>query len=111
MFGFETGKGEHIRIRDIQYIGEIKNEYLSFDYYGLPPSIIKLLSISASFLKKDAKTGNAMSESVPQKDKNTFKHFSSFMANNQTYLIPLDSKHFKDSLITEELLHHIMHGR
>jgi hypothetical protein len=52
-----------------------------------------------------------MSESVPEKDKNTFKHFSSFMANNQKYLIPLDSQHFKDSLITEELLHHIMHGR
>ncbi len=66
MFGFETpGLGEYARIRDIQYTGEVKNEYLSFDYYGLPPSIIKLLSISASFLKKDKITGNAMSESVP----------------------------------------------
>ena len=54
MFGFETpGVGEYVRIRYIQYTGEVKNEYLSFDYYGLPPSIIKLLSISASFLKKD----------------------------------------------------------
>ena len=32
MFGFETpGAGEYVRIRDIQYLGEVKNEYLSFD--------------------------------------------------------------------------------
>ena len=33
------------------------------------------------------------------------------MANNQKYLIPMDSQHFKKSLITEDILHHIMHGR
>ena len=66
MFGFETPTaGEYVRIRDIIYTGEVKNEYLSFDYYGLPPSIIKLLSLSTSFLKKDPLTGNAISESVP----------------------------------------------
>lgn len=40
-----------------------------------------------------------------------FKHFTSFMANNKTYLLPMDSKEFEKSLITEELLHHVMHGR
>jgi hypothetical protein len=56
-------------------------------------------------------TGDAQSNSVPEDDKNTFKHFASFMADNETFLIPLDNDNFKKSVITEELLNHIIHGR
>ena len=82
MLGFETpSQGNRVRIRDIVYTGVEKNEYLSFDYHGLPPSIIKLLSLSAAIVKKDSQ-GNESSEQVPKQDKNTFKHFASFMADN-----------------------------
>ena len=112
LLGFlREGTGEQVLIRDIQYIGEVKNEYLSFDYFGLPPSIIKLLSVSNTALQKDPQTGNALAKSVPKQDQDMFKHFTAFMANNKTYLLPMDSKEFEKSLITEELLHHVMHGR
>jgi len=52
-----------------------------------------------------------MSDSVAEKDKGTFKHFSSFMYDNQLYLIPLDNENFKKSVITEDLMNHILHGR
>ena len=69
------------------------------------------MSVSGTYLKKDPVTGDARSDSVPSQDKNTFKHFASFMAQDVEYLIPLDNDNFKKSVITEELLNHIMHGR
>ena len=33
------------------------------------------------------------------------------MANDQSYLIPLDNDNFKKSVIGEDLLNHIIHGR
>ena len=48
---------------------------------------------------------------MPAADKDTFKHFTAFMANNRTFLIPMDSENFDKSVITEDLLHHVMHGR
>jgi len=98
-------------IREIKYTGEVKNEYMSFDFAGLPPSLSKVMSVSGTYLKKDPVTGDALQESVPQEDKNTYKHFVSFMANDEKYLIPLDNDNFTKSVITEELLNHIIHGR
>ena len=109
--GFETEKAAAAQIREIKYTGEVKNTYMSFDYAGLPPSIAKVLSVSGTSLKRDPTTGDAASESVPTNDKNTFKHFASFMANDVRYLIPLDNDNFRKSVITEELLNHIIHGR
>ena len=48
--GYETQKEEPVMIRKIKYTGEVKNEYLSFEYTGLPPSISKLMSISNHYL-------------------------------------------------------------
>ena len=84
---------------------------MSFDYAGLPPSIARILSVSGTQLKKNERTGDADSESVVNEDKNTFKHFSSFMVNDTPYLIPLDNDNFKKSVITEDLLNHVIHGR
>lgn len=91
-------------IREVLYVGEVKNEYLSFDYTGLPPSIAKIMAMSTTTLEKDEVTGDATSESVKAKDKNTYKHFLAFMAKDQKYLIPMDSDNFKESIIAEELL-------
>jgi hypothetical protein len=33
------------------------------------------------------------------------------MAEDDKYLIPLDNHDFKKSVISEELMHHIIHGR
>lgn len=108
--GFETERQELIQIREILYVGEVKNEYLSFDYTGLPPSISKIISLSNTQLEKDAK-GDVMSDSVKDQDKNTYKHFLAFMAKDNRYLIPVDGNNFKESVIAEELLNHIVHGR
>ena len=108
--GFETERQELISIREILYVGEVKNEYLSFDYTGLPPSISKIISLSNSQLEKDSK-GDVISDSVKKEDKNTYKHFLAFMAKDQRYLIPVDGNNFKESVIAEELLNHIVHGR
>jgi hypothetical protein len=48
---------------------------------------------------------------VPLQDINTYKHFVSFMVNDEMYLIPMDNENFSKSVITEELLNHILHGR
>lgn len=80
--GFETAGSHRVMVRDILYIGEYKNEYMSFDFFGLPPSIVKLLSLSGFSLnsKKDKK--DARSEDIPENERGHFKHFSSFMAEN-----------------------------
>lgn len=98
-------------IRDIHYIGEYKNNYMSFDYYGLPPSIVKLLSLSGFALNAKSKNKDARSEDIPEQERGHFKHFASFMADNHQYLIPLDSPRFKDAVITEDLFNHVIHGR
>ena len=110
-FGYETEKQVPVMIRDIKYTGVFKNEYLSFDYTGMLPSISKLMSLSTSQLESDPVSGDAKSSSVPEKDINTYKHFVSFMAEDQKYLIPMDNDNFGKSVITEELLNHILHGR
>ena len=98
-------------IRGIKYTGIIQNNLLSFDYTGMLPSLNKLMAFSSKYLDSDPSKGDAKSSLVPEGDKNTFKFFASFMAEDQTYLIPMDNDNFKKSVITEELLNHIIHGR
>merc|ERR1711990_1367752 len=98
-------------IRDIQHVGERKNEYMTFEYFGPSPVLMRLMTASLDKLKKDPTTGDASSESVREEEKNSFKHFTCFMHNNYWYLIPLDTKDFKKAVITEELFNHVIHGR
>lgn len=44
--GYETKQEKDLTIRDIKYMGEYKNNFLSFDYLGLPPSVNKLMTYS-----------------------------------------------------------------
>ena len=110
-FAFETQKSVPVMIRGIKYTGIIQNNLLSFDYTGMLPSLNKLMAFSSKYLDNDPSKGDAKSSLVPEGDKNTFKFFASFMAEDQTYLIPMDNDNFKKSVITEELLNHIIHGR
>ena len=110
-FGFETEKQVPVMIRGIKYTGVVQNNFMSFDYTGMLPSLNKLMAFSSKYLDGDNTTQDAQSSLVPDNDKNTFKFFASFMAEDQTYLIPMDNDNFKKSVITEELLNHIIHGR
>ena len=111
LFGYETARKEVVAVRDILYTGEVRNDYLTFDNVALPPSINKILAANNKKLEKDESTGDAKSDSVPAEDKDTFKHFVSFMVDNNKYLIPIDNQNFKKSVISEELMNHIIHGR
>ena len=98
-------------IRGIKYTGVVQNNFMSFDYTGMLPSLNKLMAFSSNYLDGDNTNQDTQSSLVPESDKNTFKFFASFMAEDQTYLIPMDNDNFKKSVITEELLNHIIHGR
>ena len=107
--GYETEKKKIVMIRNIQYTGEMTNEMLNFEYVGLPPSVSKLLSLSNEYLDKGATSGDAKSEDIVEKG--TYKHFVSFMVDNEKYLVTLDNEDFKKSVISEGLMNHIIHGR
>ena len=53
MLGYATQKAAAVPIRDVRYTGEVRNDYLTFDNIGLPPSLNKLISLSSSYLEKD----------------------------------------------------------
>lgn len=89
-------------MREIKFVGPYTNKYMSFEYLGLPPSVMKIIKLSNSYLPES-------SDKAVEKD--TFKHFVSFMAKNETFLVPLDNQNFKRSVISEELMNHVMHGR
>lgn len=74
-------------------------------YWFLPPTLNKLLSFQNS-----ASTTEESSEKELVR-KGEFDRFAKFMANNVTYLVPLDSERFEEAIITEELLDHVMNGR
>lgn len=45
--GFEQqGSGDKILLREVKFLGETNNVYLTFKYFGLPPSLNKLLSLA-----------------------------------------------------------------
>lgn len=90
-------------------MGEVKNNYLSFDSIGLPPSINKLIDASSARLNDDS-TVRTTSKMVNEKEKDTFKRFISFYANNEKYLIPLDQQNFTKGVIDEDLLGNIIRG-
>lgn len=102
-----------MRIRDIAYQGEFKNEHLPIKFSMLPPTISKLLAVSSSSVAKTSEAvENAKQSEEPEvREVNGFGTFASFMANNVTYLVPLDSDRFRDAVITEELLNDVMNGR
>jgi len=54
--GFETENSSRVKIRDIKYMGEVTNTYMSFENSGLPPSINKLLALGTKHgvLTKDS---------------------------------------------------------
>ena len=94
-------------MRGIKYMGEVTNTWMDFNALGLPPSIAKLLART-----KPEETKEVVSqEQIPKAKRDQFKHFIAFMAKDKNYLIPVDSNTLGKSIISEELLQHIAHGR
>lgn len=83
---------------------------MTFDYFGIPPTINKLMAYRKTQMQRQA-NGDLRSEAVPEDDKKMFKHFASFMVHSQQYLIPLDCPSFKKAIISEDLLQDVIHGR
>ena len=102
--GYHREASDEIRIRDIAYLGEVRNEHLPMKYWFLPPTLNKLMSVQSS-----VSTEESSDKEVTRKGE--FERFAKFMANNVTYLVPLDSERFEEAIITEELLDHVMNGR
>jgi len=88
--GFETEREETRLIREIKYTGIQTNDYLTFDTVGMPPSINKMLSLTNSYLKTDVE-GDVKSSSIKEEDKDKYRHFVSFMAKDERFMIPLDA--------------------
>jgi len=69
------------------------------------------MAMNNSYIKKDPATGDTQSSSIDDADKDMYKHFVSFMVDDIKYLIPIDNNNFEKSVISEELMNHIVHGR
>mmetsp|Transcript_16052 Transcript_16052/g.27068 ORF Transcript_16052/g.27068 Transcript_16052/m.27068 type:complete len:383 (-) Transcript_16052:10-1158(-) len=118
--GFQTPKMERVPLRGIVYTDEVLNDSMSFDYVGVPPSIQKILKYSNQNqeglveLEEREEGGfskQVNSDNVRKDDKHLFKYFISFMSKDRKYLIPIDNDNIKRSVISEELLNHVAHGR
>lgn len=48
---------------------------------------------------------------MPDDDKDNFKYFWKFIADNEIYLIPIDHSEFEKSNIDKKLLYDIINGR
>ena len=68
-----------------------------------------MLSLTMSKDIKKDDTGDAVIGSV-DKD-HSFTNFLRFMANNEDYLLCVDAENFSKSIMTEDLVNHIVHGR
>lgn len=67
-------KPRRISLANIRYIGDYENNYVTMDNFGLLPSIAQYIN-------------NARPDS---EQKNNFRFFHRFMANNEVYLVPRD---------------------
>ena len=108
---------KRISLKDISYIGEYENTFVTMDNYGLFPSLAQYLNKSG--LKKDSgeekdseKSEDGTEENVESDEsKNNFRYFYKFMANNETYLLPRDHKLHDSVCISNELLLAILNAK
>ena len=82
--GFQTEREHPVMIRKITYTGPVTNDYLNFEFSGLPPSVAKLLQMSH-------KAGVETSDKLGEDQQDKFRNFVSFMADDVKYLIPIDN--------------------
>ena len=117
---------KRISLRTVKFIGEYRNEYVTLDNKGLLPSISRLMNFGGktgdrkSTHDLNEKIGNqkvkeedgaSSNEEKKDEDKNKFKYFWKFMAENETFLIPIDHEKFEEGIIDKQLLFDLINGR
>lgn len=96
--GYNTElKMNKIGLKNVKFMGIYKNEFITLDSRGILPSITKMMSIP--FKGTSDRDANQIDKIVPESDKNNFRYFWRFAAENDTYLIPIDHKEFEHSTI------------
>lgn len=109
-------------LKKFTFMGEYINKYITLDNRGLLPSLSRMMNFGRiGGSKKPIKTsGMASNETQIQtsnggidlsQDKNNFKRFWKFMADNETYLIPIDHEDFAQCCMNVDLLNDIVNGR
>jgi len=98
-------------LRKIKYIGEYTNKFITLDHRGLIPSISRLMNFGGKKQKKGLETQVQTKVEETPRDKNNFKYFWKFMADNETFLIPIDHENFESSCLDKDLLFDVINGR
>ncbi len=76
--GYETAPSRcRISLRDIKYMGEFENKFVTMNNFGILPSFAKFF--------KEAETKDETDQSQGH-----FRFFYKFMANGETYLVSKD---------------------
>ena len=96
-----------------KYIGEYTNQYVNLNHMGLLPSLSKFMNFGRSTKsnKKNQSSTSKEEKKEEVKDKNNFKYFWKFMADSETYLIPIDHDEFEKGCMHKDFVFDIINGR
>lgn len=98
-------------------MGEYVNKYVTLDNRGLLPSISRLMNFGRAprQTRKQLEETQLSVESFTNvnlsTDKGNFKRFWKFMADGETFLVPIDHEKFEQNVLNKELLQDIINGR
>ena len=87
-------KPRRISLANIKYEGDYENTFVTMDNFGLLPSIAQYIHKA----KPDSE------------QKNNFRYFHRFMANNEVFLVPRDHDDHTSVCISDDLLMAIMNA-
>ena len=115
--GFERKPSpKRIDLANIRYLGEYENTFITFDNYGLLPSVARYMqrdnrpkenqeNQDSEENKEEEKEENIV------KSKNNYRYFYKFMANNEVYLVPRDHEKHDEVCVSNDLLLAIMKAK
>ncbi|CDW83117.1 UNKNOWN [Stylonychia lemnae] len=120
--GYHTEMKEtRIPLINIRFMGEYTNKYVTLDNRGLLPSFSRIMNYGMPLFNKKTSTYD-INEKIGQKDivdteknltddQNNFKRFWRFMANSETYLIPIDHEQTDNSFLDKSIVFDLINGR
>eukprot|EP00347_Sterkiella_histriomuscorum_P000391 403376042 len=136
--GYKTEfKANRIDMKRVRYMGEYENKFVTLDSKGILPSLNRLMGygniqkteqnkqedINSKIGKDFSQTTSDQSQNQTQetqvvdadlqnsKQKNNFRKFWKFMADNETFLIPIDHDKFEYSCLSKNLVFDVINGR
>lgn len=95
--GFQREAKTQVKLSDIRFLGKVENTSVLLDNYGLLPSLGRTLRKRESV---DLAT-----------EKNNFRYFLKFVANNESFLVAVDHEGHDKFCLNNELLHAIIQGK